>query len=73
MSYYLPDEKTAPGWYTFVFLDGNEKSDSIYAYFLDPDKYAEHLADCGISSMYTSYMLEEFPDEMNELLSLGAN
>ena len=39
MSYYLPDEKTAPGWYTFIFLDGDENCDSIYAYFLDPEKY----------------------------------
>ena len=73
MSYYQSDEKIPPGWYTFIFLDGDENCDSIYAYFLDPEKYADHLADCGIASMFTSCVLEEFPDKLNELLSIGAN
>jgi len=42
---------TPAGWYTFTIFD--ESVDEIYAYFSDPDSYAEYLADCGMSSMMT--------------------
>ena len=52
--YGYPTESPPPtpaGWYTFTVLDG--RSEETYAYFSDPDRYAEYLADCGMSSMMT--------------------
>ena len=46
-----PSPPTPAGWYTFTVLDG--RGEDTYAYFSDPDSYAEYLADCGMSSMMT--------------------
>ena len=52
------------GWYTCVIMgDTDEKT---YAYFSNPDKYMEHLADCGLSTIMSSAKWEDWPTELKE-------
>ena len=48
---------------TVIMGDTNEKT---YAYFSNPDKYMEYLADCGLSTTMSNAKWEDWPTELKE-------